>query len=148
LRIFTGFLILMCSVVLWFLPVSESIYAWKTDPRTDTYSIVTSVGETSDNKVLLKSIYDEDTSTVILASSISEVPTFVSYNATTRLIAFNGLTDNETRDLDITYDVSAFDESPTLDTIGNVALWLTYVLYVIFPMAGLIYIFWEKWFGG
>lgn len=148
MRIFTGFLIILCSVVLWFLPVSESIYAWQTDPRTDTFTVDTGDNVTTGSAVLLKSIYDDDTSTVIFTSDESDdVPVFVSYNGTSRLLGFGGLSDNTTRSLGITYDVTAFAESPTLTTIGSMALWLTYILYVIFPVAGLVYIFWEKWFG-
>jgi hypothetical protein len=137
---------MLCSVVLWFLPVSESIYAWKTNPRTDTFTVVTAGGVTSDNIILVKSLYDDDVSTITFASAIAEVPSYSSYNTTTRQLTVNSLTAGESRSLDVNYDVTAFEESPTLDTIGEVALWLTYILYVLFPLAGVIYIFWEKWF--
>lgn len=144
MRIFNGFLIMLCSVILWFLPITESIYAWQTDQRTDKFNVTTAPGQTTASIILHKPIFDDDTNTISFSSNVSEVPTCSSYNATTRQVLVATLLDDTTRELDVSYDVSAFDWSPTLDTVGDIAIWLYYILLALFPMAGVVYIFWGK----
>ncbi len=135
MRIFYSFLILVCSSILIMLPVTEGVYAYRTDQREDTFSITTENITTAD-VVLLKTIYDDDTSTVLFASSIAEVPTVSSYNGTTRNLSIAALTENTTRSLDIQYDVSAISNS-AVDSFMDIIPWIWILLWIAFPVAGL-----------
>lgn len=138
MRYFTGFLIILCSVIFWMLPVSDAVYAFKTEPRTDQFYLVTPAGITSNASVLHKFIFDDDTATLSLTSDLpTDLPVFVSYNTTTRLVNYAGLTSNATRQLYITYDVTAFNESGPWDAIINAAVWLLFIFFVVFPIGGL-----------
>lgn len=148
LRIFTGFLIMFCSVILWLLPIPQSVYDYRTDPRTDTFSITTGLGVTSGSAVLRKPIYDDDIMTLVFSSNNSgDSPLYSSYNTTSRLVDFTGLAANTTRALEITYDINALESNGALENMAGIEPWLYYIILILFPIAGLIYIFWEKWFG-
>jgi hypothetical protein len=138
MRYFTGFLIILSSVIFWMLPVSDSIYTWKTEPRTDTFNVDTAVGITTASSTLIKPIYDNDTATLDLISDLStDVPLFVSYNGTTQSVSYSGLTDNATREMSITYDISAFDESTVFETLSDMVVWLIFIFFIVFPLGGL-----------
>lgn len=138
MRYFTGFLIVLCSVIFWLLPVSDSIYAWKTEPRTDTRTLTTAAAVTTANTVLLKPIFDNDVSTLSFASDLStDVPAYVSYNTTSRLVVISGLTANASRVMGITYDVTAFDESTVFEALSDATVWLLYIFFIVFPMGGI-----------
>lgn len=145
MRIFSGFLCILCSVFLWLLPISSSIYDFRTDLRTDSYNYSTGVGITTGNIVLLKPIYDDDTGTISFSSNDSSDSTaYVSYNSTSRLLNFSGLSANSTRLLDISYDVSSLEGNDALEFLLDRLIWIYWILIILFPMAGLVSIFWDK----
>jgi hypothetical protein len=140
LRYFSGFLIVLCSVIFWLLPVFDSIYEWKTEPRTDTfYNVSTGVAVTTANVTLLKPIYDDDTGTLSFFSYDSlDAPAYVSFNATTRQLVFNGLAASTNRTMEISYDVTAFASGGgVFETLSDVAIYLLYIFFVVFPLGGL-----------
>lgn len=150
MRIFSGLAIIICSVILWLLPISESVYAWKTDQRTDTFIITTGAAETTASVILVKSIYDADTGTLSFSSNdTGDLPAYSSYNTTSRQLGISGLAEETVREMDVSYDASAFTASSPFDTIGNFALYISYIVYVLFPVVGVVYIVQgvrEKWF--
>jgi hypothetical protein len=137
-KIFYGFLILLFSALLWLIPISSLIYDFRTDVTEDEFYIATEVGSTNTTVTLSDFIYDNDTSTIDVISDLNtDSPTFVSYNTTTRATLFNGLTDNATRNLDITYDTDALD-SGAWGTILTIFPKLWMIIIILFPVAGLV----------
>ena len=144
MRVFWAFLIIFCAVILWMLPFTDAAYAFLTEEREDTFNYNTAVGQTTANVTLLKPIYDDDTATIGILSSISDdSPAFVSYNVTSRLLQMSGLADNTTRVLYVTYDVQAQDVNVAIDRLINISpvIWLLSI--IVFPIAGIAAI----WFG-
>jgi hypothetical protein len=138
MRYFTGFLIVLSSVIFWMLPVADSIYAWKTESRTDTFTVVTAPGITSGNSTLVKSIYNDDVSTIILSSDLStDIPVYSSYNGTSKKVVYTGLSANTTRQIEIQYDTIAFDEGSVFEALSSLAVWLLYIFFIVFPLGGL-----------
>lgn len=112
MRIFYGFLILFFSALLWLVPISDGIYEFRTDAKTDTAYIQTGAGETSSNHTLTKTLYDNDTSSVSLFSYDSDdIPVVSSYNSTTRLLVFTGMAASTNRTMEITFDTDVFTNS-------------------------------------
>ncbi len=125
------------------LPITQGIYDFRTDLREDNFTVATAVGCDNTTAQLFKAIYDDDTSTIDIAShDADDSPTFVSYNTTTRATVINGLADNTTRVLDVTYDVSAFTEGG-LTAFIDLLPWLWILLWIAFPTAAIAAI----WFG-
>ena len=144
-RIFYAFLIIVVAVILWMLPFTEAIYDFRTDVRTDFFTVLTGVGVTSANVQLTQDIYDDDTSTIDLSSNeVDDDPLYSSYNTSTRRLNMTGFADNTTRTLTVLYDIDALTES---EAIGNLLdmLDLFWLLVIIgFPAAGLVAIFIAK----
>lgn len=141
-KIFTGFLIIALSVSFWFLPVAAWLYAWQTDIRTDTFYVSTGPGVTTSAVTLLKPIYDNDTSTISLFSfGNTDALSFSSYNTTSRVLALAGLSGNVSRNIEVAYDVAAFQKTSVYNFFASFALWFTYIVFILFPLAGLVYVF-------
>ena len=108
MRIFYGFLIIVVAAILFMLPMTSMIYDFRTDVREDTYTVTTGGGVTTDTQTLTHAIYDNDTDTISIVSSIStDTPLYTSYNSTTRLLAYSGLAASSTRVITVSYDVYA-----------------------------------------
>jgi len=145
MRIFTSFLIILCSTILWFLPVTSAVYDFRTDNRTDSFDTLTGPGITATDIVLSKILYNNDTQTINALSDLStDAPAFVSYNATNRLTHWHGLTENTTREFAISYDVASFDPSGALNTFIDLLPWFWMIVISLFPLAALVYIWWGK----
>ena len=90
--------------------MTEAVYDFLTELRTDTFSTSTAVGVTSANETLLEDLYDGDIGSVDIDSDLAtDVPLGNSYNATSQVLLVTGLTDNTTRTLQINYDVNALE---------------------------------------
>lgn len=141
MRIFYGFLILFTAVMLWFVPVTEVTYTFRTDVAEDSFYISTAVGETSDNITLQDELYGDDTSTIDILSDLNtDVISVVSYNSTSRATWITGLTDNATRTLEVSYDTQAV--SDTWDNLLDdfvPPMWI--ILIIIWPLAALAALF-------
>lgn len=141
-RIFSSFLILVTAALLWLVPITDLIYGFQTDSRTDSFNVTTGVGATTANCVLVKEVYDDDTSTIVITSDLStDVPVFTSYNGTSRLTEFSGLTASSTRTIDITYDTDALNASSAWEGVLDRASLIWMVMIVAFPAAALAAIF-------
>lgn len=142
MRIFNAFLAIFASVILFLLPLTTAIYDFRTDLRTDTFSIATGVGVTSANETLLNDLYDGDIGSIDIASDdAADVPLANSYNATSRLLNITGLTDNTTRTLSISYDIDALLGSDAINILADRAPWIWMVMVIAFAPAALFAIF-------
>lgn len=136
MRIFNSFLVMFGTVILWMLPITLAIYDFRTDLRTDELLTSIGIGEVSANVSLSGELYDDDIGSVSIYSSVgSDNAHASSYNATPRWLLVIGLTDNSTRVLDVSYDVSALDGH---DAVGILMDWtplIWYLLIICFPAA-------------
>ncbi len=138
MRIFYAFLVMVTTVMLWMLPITEGTYDFRTDIQEDTFSSDTVVGQTTENVTLSQILYDNDTQTIDLLSSISDdVPAYASYNTTTRLLGISGLSANTTRVLTVSYDVSALAGNDAIDNLLDIVPWIWMLCIVAFPMAAI-----------
>ena len=141
MRVAISFALIVMSFFLWVMPVTTAVYEFRTDQRTDTFTAATAIGQTSVNTTLVKSIYDDDTATLLISSSLAgDSPTYSSYNTTTRKLLTTGLTANTSRTLSVSYDAAALN-SNALDTLFSWWPYLYYLIAIVFPIAGLVAIF-------
>lgn len=130
-RVVWSFLILVLIVFLWLLPVSDSVYAFRTDLRTDRITVETLAAVTTGNVTLFKAVYDDDVSTIdIISSDSDDSPLYSSYNATTRLLDFSGLAASTNRTISVSYDIDAIEGSAAIDTLLDYAPWIYWILAV------------------
>lgn len=123
-KIFTSFLIILATTAFFLLPLTGASEELKTDTREDTFSVPTIVGQTTDNIVLAKAIYDSDTTTLTVVSDLStDTVSWSSYNATDQHVLISGMTANTTRTLTATYDVDALN-STNLSTFSDALVWI------------------------
>lgn len=142
MRIFYAFIVIVIAVLSWLLPITDSVYDFRTDQRTDDFTVETAVATITANVTLLKFIYGDDTQTLSLTSSLAtDMPTFVSYNTTTRAVAMSGLTANTTRLISASYDVDALNGSAAINTLANYIPFIWMLCIVGLPMAALFAIF-------
>lgn len=138
MRIFYSFLIIMCSAILILLPVTAGVYAFRTDQRTDTFTVATDVGSSNATVQLLKSIYDNDTSTIEISSyNADDIPFVSSYNTTTRALAMTGFSGNATRAVDVAYDIDALGASAAISNFLDYLPWVWILVWIAFPVGGL-----------
>jgi len=123
------------------LPITQAVYDFRTDVREDTFTVTTAVGISSANTTLLKAIYSDDTATIGYESSIAEVPVLSSYNATSRQLTTSGLTDNTSRSLVVSYDVTALNDATGFDTLLDRVPLIWLLMVIAFPIAALASMF-------
>lgn len=142
MRIFYAFLIIVIAAVLFMLPLTEASYDFRTDERTDSFDVDTGVGESTDNVTLHAEVYDDDLETISILSDLStDSPVADSYGSATREVAVSGLTENTTRELDVTYDIDALDASDAISGLIDRLPWVWLLTIIAFPMAALFAIF-------
>lgn len=125
MRIFTGFLIILVSVLLFLLPITGAIYDFRTDVEEDTFNWATNATLTTANVVLQEPVYDDDTDTIEISSDIAgDAPAFSAYNTTTRVLDITGLAVSENRTLTVEYDTNALSDNAALDTLLG---WVPYI---------------------
>ena len=137
MRIFYSFMIILVAVFLWLLPLSDMVYAYRTDPVTDASSVDTGVGETTADITLDNFVYDDDIDTISVSSSISEVPSVSSYNGTTKTVSIASLTADDSRTLSVTYDVDVITDNDAINALLDRAAWMWMLVIITFPVAGL-----------
>ena len=142
MRIFYSFLVILTAAFLFMLPITAAVYDFRTDVREDVFTVATAVSTSNATVVLLKSIYDDDVSTISLQSDLStDVPLYYSYNTASRALLFTGLTDNTTRTMNVSYDVYALVGSDAADTIVSRVPVLWIICIIAFVPASLAAIF-------
>lgn len=128
----------MVSAILFMLPVTEAVYDFRTDLRTDTFSTTTGIGATSVNETLLDDLYDCDMGSIDIDSDdATDTPFPSSINCTNRVLTITGLTANATRILDITYDIDALKGSTAINAIMDRVPWIWLLVIIAFAPAAL-----------
>lgn len=145
MRIFYAFLVIVSATFLFMLPITGSVYDFRTDLRTDEFTVTTPAGVTSANVTLLKPIYLDDTQTITYLSSISETPVFSTYNSTTRQLTTSGLTATTSRTLSVSYDVSSLTGLESLDALLDKVPFIFLLMVIAFPPAALASMFVGYW---
>jgi len=142
MRIFYAFIIIITAAIMWMIPITESVYQWRTDVRTDNFNVDTAVAATTSNVTLHGTLYDSDTNTVsFLSDTVTDVPAATSYNATSRQLLVTGLTHNSTRSLEVSYDIDALLAWPGVDVLADRIGFIWMLCIIAFPMAALFAIF-------
>ncbi len=141
MKIFKAFLILMASTILFLLPLTMTVYDFKTDQQTDLFSMVTA-DTTTDNITLSELLYDADVTTVYVLSDLSDdMISWGSYNATSNNLLVSGMSGNTTRVLTATYDVDALGGSTAIINLVDRLAWIWLLLIIAFAPASLAAIF-------
>jgi len=142
MRVFYAFLVIVTAAILWMLPITSAIYDFRTDVQVDSFSSTTGVGQTTENVTLSEELYDDDTQTIDISSSISnDSPVFGSYNATTRLLGTSGLSANTTRILTVAYDIDALIGNDAVNNLLDQVPLIWILCIAVFPLASLAAIF-------
>ena len=147
MKFFYSFLIIFFSALMWLLPVMDATQHFLVQQRTDTFIISTGVGTTTANIALHSQIYEDDTTTLTLSSTIGEQPTWTSYNGTTHALALANLTGNVTRIVSATYKAVG----PTLQSIPaavsvfqNVVPFIYYTIFSVLPIGAMVMMFMKR----
>ena len=140
-RIFSAFLIVMVSAILFMLPLTGAVYDFRTDVKTQPVTITTGANVTTANIVLVKALYDDDTSTISFTSNISEAPSISGYVSVTRTLSTANLTAGVTRALEVSYDVDALSDSAAMATVVNILDFVWLLSIIVFPIAALAALF-------
>ena len=135
----------MVSAILFMLPLTDAIYDFRTDLRTDTFSTLTAVGVESANETLLDDLYGGDTGSVDIDSDdATDNPLASSYNSTNQVLNIIGLTADTTRTLDITYAFDALQGSDAINNLVGRIPWIWMLVIIAFGPAALFAIFTHK----
>ena len=146
MRIFIAFIVVVASALLLNLPITQTSYDFRTEPRTDTNpTVTTGAWATAANFVLAKPIYDNDTGTIgIISVHAADIPVVSSYNTSNRQLVVAGLQAATTRELEVTYDVDALNAGVAIGAIIDKTPWFWLLLVLMLPAVGLAAIFWDK----
>ncbi len=124
------------------LPITRAIYNFRTDLREDTFNVETGGAETTANVSLFYPIFEDDTTTIgILSSLPTDIPLFSSYNATTRLLDMTGMTVASNRSLRVFYDTNALTDNDALETFLDWVPYIWLIVIAVIPVAALYFIF-------
>lgn len=142
MRIFYAFLILVTAAILFMLPVSEAIYDFRTDLKTDALPSYTAPGETTDNLTLTHQVYDNDTSSIIVFSSDSDdLPVLSAYDHSSHSVLLSGLSENTTRSMEISYDIYALSGWNAVDVVVSRVNLIWFLCIIAFIPAAIVVIF-------
>jgi len=142
MRVFYAFIIIFASAILFMLPLTNIIYDFRTDSRTDIFSATTNATEDSANVTLLANLYDCDMGSIDIASdNATDAPLPNTYNCTSRVLNIAWLASNTTRILDVTYDVDALGGSDAINTLADRFPWIWLLTIIAFGPAALFAIF-------
>ena len=142
MRIFGGLLLVIVSVVLFMLPITRAIYNFRTDLREDTFNVETGGAETTANVSLFYPIFEDDTTTIGMLSSLpTDIPLFSAYNTTTRLLDITGMTVASNRSLRVFYDINALIDNDALETFLDWVPYIWLIVIAVIPIAALYFIF-------
>lgn len=145
MRVWQAFLIILASVILFLLPLTDAMYDFKTDRQEDSFSTSTAAGQTTANLTLSESVFDDDTTTIEITSDLStDSPAWSSYNATSHSLLASGLTANTTRNLTLYYDVDALGGSDAIVNLADKMAWIWLLIIIAFIPAALAAIFIKK----
>ncbi len=142
IKAFYCFLIIATAAMLWMLPITDGIYSFRTDVKTDEFFIQCGAGVTGSNNTLTKALYDDDVSTITLYSDCNtDLPTVYSYNTSNRVLWVNGLTESQNRTLEISYDFDALNASDAISNFLDKLSWIWMICIAVFPVAAIVALF-------
>ena len=145
MKIFYAFLVIVSATILLMLPVGDAVQSFRTSSRTDTFPGTATGGVSSASVVLLKSIYQNDVTTIVPTSSLStDIPAYLSYNTTNRALVVSGLTVSGNRTLYIDYTIDALVTMGALSTLADKLPWIWLLMVIAFVPAALAAIFMGK----
>ena len=140
MKIFHAFLVILCSTILLFLPLTEAIDDFKTDIRSDTFYASGLI--TSTNVTLFKPVYEGDSSRISLLSDNSlDAPALSAYDAGTHSAIVAGLSSNTTRTLTVTYPMAAFTPTSAINKFFSNLYYVWLLLVFTFVPLCLVAIF-------
>lgn len=138
MKIFQGFLLLVVVAILWMLPISQAIYDFRTDFRSDTFAVTTS-GSTETDVVLFKPVYDDDEETIAIYSDLADdTPMMDTYDPLTREVHITGLADDSTRILTVEYLIDALNLHPAINLFVNLLPGIWILILIAFPVVGMV----------
>jgi len=124
------------------LPMTEAVYDFVTELRTDTFSVATSPAGTTANVTLWGDLYDCDKGSIDIDSDEAEdTPVASSVNCTSRVLLVGGLSANTTRTLEISYDVDALEGFGAIKILLDVWPFIWIIIIILFGPAALFCIF-------
>lgn len=138
-------IILVVGAVLLLGAIAYGIMPTLNDFRTEdvdqNVNVSTGVGATTATLTLGSSLWNDSLSYLSLSSNNSnDVPAATSYNATTKVLAVSGLSDNSTRTLTVSYKVNGLEDNrgveegvkslPTVLILVVIALAISVVLFI------------------
>ena len=98
--------------------INDGIVTWRTQDLTQSFTVTTGAGETTENVTLNNDLFQDDTSRVIsITSNITgESPIATSYTAATKVLLVSALNPSATHTLTVNY--YADSENGALMAIG------------------------------
>lgn len=139
MRIFQGFLIMVVTVILWLLPVSEAVYGFQSTQREQSETISTGAGVTTATIILDRPIFEDTYINNVYYSDLStDTPAYSNYTTLTRELTISGLTASDSRTLTILYDVDGLSFHPAIKTVINIIPTIWILILVAFPVVSLI----------
>lgn len=132
-------------ILLLFGTMLTGIQTAQTDERTDAFtSVVTGVGESEADVVLVADPYDDNILNVIEITSTlgTDAPLADSYVTSTNTLTVRGLTASQTRTLDVLYryDAMTGDASMVSNLMGYIPLFVVMAIVIILIGGG-----WAVW---
>lgn len=123
-------------VLLLFGTMMTGINSARTDERTDAFAaVVTGVGETEADVVLVADLYGENILNVVSITSDNalDAPLPDSYTAATNTLTVRGLAASDTRALDVEYQYDAMtgDAAPAGTFLGFVPVFVAIAIVAI-----------------
>jgi hypothetical protein len=145
MKIFYCFLVLFAVTVLLLLPITATVYNFRTVQKTDSFYETTGVGVTAANVTFNKALFNADASTVNFSSTLNtDVPVLVSYNSTNRMANVGGLTAGGSRMLSVSYDYDALGATSALSQFIDKVGWFWLLCVIGFVPASIAAIFTKK----
>ncbi len=141
MRVFFALLVIVAAAILFMLPLTQAVYDFRTDGRTDSF-LTTTGAVTTANVTLTADPYDCDIATIdIDSANVTDTPLPGSVNCTTRVLLVEGLTTNITRILEVNYYVDALDASPAISVLLDRVPWIWLLVIIAFAPVALYAIF-------
>lgn len=139
MKVFYSFMVLFAVTILFMLPITPGVYDFRTDVKDDTFWIEEDGATTTANVTLLKSVYDDDVSTISVTSDLfTDSPAVAGYHTATRVVDITGLTISQNRTLTVAYDYDALNASDAIANILDVLPWIWLLCVIAFAPCALV----------
>jgi len=93
--------------------IFDQVHAVQTDPKSESFSVTTTTGETSATVTLSEPhFYDSPKEMSVTSDNTADNPSITSYDPSTRQVTIGGLAEATSRTLTITYLIDALKDFP------------------------------------